>query len=61
MITTLRKMLLIVALLVAAPAGAAGELQPFIDYSGDQLFQRFCASCHGRAGYGDGPDRKSVV
>jgi mono/diheme cytochrome c family protein len=55
MTSTFCKTLLVVALLVAGPAGAAGELEPFMDYSGDQLFQRFCASCHGRAGNGDGP------
>ena len=47
--------LIVVAMLFAAPGLPAGELEPFMDYSGDQLFQRFCASCHGRAGYGDGP------
>lgn len=55
MINFLRATLLSVVLLITAPAGAAGDLQPFMDYSGDQLFQRFCASCHGRSGYGDGP------
>lgn len=60
MISTFRKTLLIVALLVAGPASAAGELAPFIDYSGDQLFQRFCSSCHGRAGSGDGPVASSL-
>ncbi len=35
-------------------AGSAGA-QPFADYSGVQLYQRFCASCHGSGGFGDGP------
>lgn len=35
-------------------AGSAGA-QPFADYSGAQLYQRFCASCHGTGGAGDGP------
>lgn len=26
-----------------------------IDYAGEELFQRFCAACHGPAGHGDGP------
>ncbi|MDH5275103.1 MAG: cytochrome c [Gammaproteobacteria bacterium] len=47
--------LVFVAVLFVAPSLSAGELDPLMGYSGDQLFQRFCASCHGRAGYGDGP------
>lgn len=35
-------------------AGSAAA-QPFADYSGSQLYQRFCASCHGAGGFGDGP------
>lgn len=32
-----------------------GPLAPFDTYSGQQLYTRFCASCHGPAGRGDGP------
>jgi len=46
---------LIVAVLFAAPVVWAGDLEPFSNYSGEELYQRFCASCHGRGGYGDGP------
>ena len=42
---------LLVALLASAPAGA----QAFDEYSGETTFQRFCASCHGESGQGDGP------
>jgi len=49
------KALIITVLLAASPGLLAEDLEPFMDYSGDQLFQRFCASCHGRSGYGDGP------
>jgi hypothetical protein len=45
----------VVLLWVAAPAAQANELDPLLDYSESQLYQRFCASCHGRQGYGDGP------
>lgn len=40
-------------LLATAPASA----QPFglEDLSGGELFGRFCASCHGESGRGDGP------
>lgn len=37
-------------------AAAAG----FADYSGPQLYQRFCASCHGVGGFGDGPVAPSL-
>ena len=36
----------------ASATALAGE---FSDYSGRQLYERFCASCHGEAGFGDGP------
>ncbi len=39
------------AFLVVLPAGA----QAFEEYSGEMTFQRFCASCHGEEGHGDGP------
>jgi mono/diheme cytochrome c family protein len=39
------------ALAAASPAGA----QDFSSYTGEQLFKRFCASCHGADGRGDGP------
>jgi len=30
------------------------------DYSGEELFQRFCASCHGEQAHGDGPVARSL-
>lgn len=36
---------------LAGPAAA----QSFADYSGRDLYMRFCASCHGVTGAGDGP------
>jgi mono/diheme cytochrome c family protein len=44
--------LAIAALCSAAASVGAEELSA---YSGSQLFQRFCASCHGKAAEGDGP------
>ncbi len=29
--------------------------QAFEEYSGEETFHRFCASCHGPEGHGDGP------
>lgn len=46
------------AAFIAAAAmlcGAEAIAGPFADYSGRQLYERFCASCHGPAGFGDGP------
>jgi mono/diheme cytochrome c family protein len=42
---------LTVAVLGPGPAAA----QAFDEYSGETTFQRFCASCHGEGGQGDGP------
>jgi len=55
-----RTILLVAALLAAPPVLQASDLNPFLDYNGDQLFQRFCASCHGKLGYGDGPVSPSI-
>lgn len=42
-----------VSLALAGPAGAQTfELR---DLSGKELFDRFCAACHGSSGRGDGP------
>ncbi len=51
---------LLVALLAAAGQSQAGDPDPFADYSGAQLFARFCASCHGTLGFGDGPVAPSL-
>lgn len=42
-------------LLGLGSAAAASELEPLLDYPAPQLYQRFCASCHGPLGAGDGP------
>lgn len=42
---------LALALLPALPLCA----QDFSGYSGAELYKRFCASCHGASGEGDGP------
>ena len=43
---------LLVLAMAVAPAAGAEELA---GYSGAKLFERFCASCHGPRGEGDGP------
>ena len=41
------------ALIAALPLAVQAE--DLSSYTAPQLFQRFCASCHGRDGKGDGP------
>jgi mono/diheme cytochrome c family protein len=43
--------------LIAREAPAAD----YTAYSGAELYQRFCASCHGTAGAGDGPVSRSLA
>jgi len=60
MMITTRRIFLLAVLLAASPGVQATDLNPFLDYNGNQLFQRFCASCHGQFGYGDGPVATSI-
>ena len=41
-------------LLVLTGIAPASRSQDFSQYSGAELFQRFCASCHGKTAEGDG-------
>ena len=45
-------LLLAAMILAGAPAAFAEDLS---SYDGPQLYKRFCASCHGKGGEGDGP------
>lgn len=44
-----------VAVLLAGISAAEVQAQAFEQYSGEETYQRFCASCHGETGRGDGP------
>jgi hypothetical protein len=46
--------------LFAASALSAGPFT-LADYSGGEVFQRFCASCHGETGRGDGPVARDLA
>ena len=48
------------SILALLATGVASGADSFSDYSGEQLYQRFCASCHGKDGYGDGPVAASL-
>jgi hypothetical protein len=41
--------------LTAATQARAFDAFTLADYSGEELFGRFCASCHGEKAHGDGP------
>lgn len=43
------------AVLAALPVSLPAWAQAFDEYSGEYTFQRYCASCHGESGKGDGP------
>ena len=55
--TVLSMWALAAAWLLTTPATALAE--EIGDYTGAQLFQRFCASCHGKTAEGDGPVAKT--
>lgn len=46
---------MLVPLLLAVTGMSAAVAEDLSTSSGAQLFQRFCASCHGKTGEGDGP------
>ena len=48
------------AALLAARAAVAFDAFTLADYSGEELFGRFCASCHGEQAHGDGPVAQSL-
>ena len=58
--TLLRRVLPVLSALlltVTAPVHAAD----YLAMSGEQLYTRFCASCHGIGGHGDGPVAQSFA
>lgn len=52
----MKHLIALCALAVALPVGATDE----VGQSGKQLFTRYCASCHGAEGRGDGPVARSL-
>jgi cytochrome c5 len=46
--------------LLVGRAAVAFEAVTLEDYSGSELFDRFCASCHGSEARGDGPVSRSL-
>ena len=52
----MNRVLMLVALLCVQPAWSAD----YVAMSGEELYRRFCASCHGLEGRGDGPVAASL-
>lgn len=50
----MRKSVWLVLVLASASVAPTAWSQDFSQYSGRELFQRFCASCHGKTAEGDG-------
>ena len=48
------------AALVFVCGANAFEAVSLADYSGEEIFGRFCASCHGEMAHGDGPVARSL-
>ncbi len=49
---------LIIAMILLIFASVSARAEDFSGYSGAQLYKRFCSSCHGDRGRGDGPVAK---
>ncbi len=49
----------IVAAILLALASVSAHAQDFSNYTGAELYKRFCSSCHGAHAKGDGPVAKS--
>ncbi len=48
------------AALLTGYGASAFEAVSLADYSGEEIFGRFCASCHGEMAHGDGPVARSL-
>jgi len=40
---------------------SAFEAVTLADYSGEEIFQKYCAACHGESGRGDGPVARGLT
>jgi mono/diheme cytochrome c family protein len=57
----IRKARLLTASLAMLGFSSLAAAQSYTTLSGEELFQRFCAACHGTAGQGDGPVAGSLA
>jgi mono/diheme cytochrome c family protein len=47
--------------LLASIGASAFEAVTLVDYSGEEIFLKYCAACHGESGRGDGPVASGLV
>ena len=56
-----RRVLSMVSALLLSGGIAPVDAADYLAMSGEQLYKRFCASCHGIEGHGDGPVSQSFA
>ena len=49
------------AALLASISVSAFEAVTLVDYTGEEIFLKYCAACHGESGRGDGPVARGLV
>ncbi len=49
------------AALLASISASAFEAVTLVDYTGEEIFLKYCAACHGESGRGDGPVARGLV
>ena len=49
------------AALLASIGASAFEAVTLADYSGEEIFLKYCSACHGESGRGDGPVARGLV
>ncbi len=49
------------AAFLASIGASAFEAVSLVDYSGEEIFLKYCAACHGESGRGDGPVARGLV
>jgi mono/diheme cytochrome c family protein len=56
-----RTLMVGLAVLLASLGASAFEAVTLVDYSGEEIFLKYCAACHGESGRGDGPVARGLV
>ena len=56
-----RTLLVGLGALLATIGASAFEAVSLLDYSGEEIFLKYCAACHGESARGDGPVARGLV
>jgi len=59
--TPLPRVFLVISAMLVTVGTAPVHAADYLAMSGEQLYMRFCASCHGSEGHGDGPVAQSFA